>query len=116
MLTTSISLVGLIHFYIKKLLTIIQTEINYMKALQNLPSRGTANLTRRDGLRASMILKAMPTRASAPDMSTHAGKAEGERSDESSYQDVWMLRWQPHHRNWMLKADKLLILNYYQRN
>jgi hypothetical protein len=62
-----------------------------------------------------MILKAMPTRASAPDRVIHVGKAEGERPDESRFQHVQRLRWQPHHQSWMLRADNPLILNYSQQ-
>jgi hypothetical protein len=41
------------------------------------PSFGTATLMRREGLCASMIPKAMPTEALAPDRGTHVGKAKG---------------------------------------
>jgi hypothetical protein len=64
-----------------------------------------------------MILMALPTEASAPDVDTYVANVEGETPDESSCQHVRMLRWKPHHRNRMLRADNPLILNYsYQRN
>jgi hypothetical protein len=44
-------------------------------------------------------------------------KAKGERPDTNSCWHVRILRWQPHHRNRMLRANNPLFLNYsYHRN
>jgi hypothetical protein len=57
-------------------------KVKLLQVQELYPSRGATTLTWWEGLRASVILKAMPTGASAPDRGTYVGKAEGERPDK----------------------------------
>jgi hypothetical protein len=85
-------LIALLNLHLKFLMPLCNTssgpctakKVKLLQVQELYPSRGATTLTWWEGLRASVILKAMPTGASAPDRGTHVGKAEGESRQKAA--------------------------------